>query len=466
MSFTRGEIGMRVKLSIPLALREIEGVISPIKRNVNRMVEYITTDSREAESGDLFFALDGDITSGEEYVSDALSRGAIPVTKSTLFPGIHVKDTRDALLSLSHYYLTRLTSLKERICITGSVGKTTTKELLKHILSYERIVHATKENYNNEIGVPLTIFSCPADAEAIIVEMGTNHIGEIRRLSQAVCPTLSIITNIGSSHIGNFGSREMIAKEKSDIICGMKTIRLITEFKETLLDFIRERKTFSCQSSEADFFLNPIEEDITGTTFNFTSVLGVMSGVKFNIAGRHILSSLGMAISASLTAGASIESIRNAVSSIPEDCVRHKLIKMDGYTILDDSYNASLESVIADLRMLSLYKNHLCSALIGDILELGNKTEEIHREIGTVAYKTGIRRLYLYGVYSGFIAEGAISAGMQKKNIFINTDIQSPDKTAYDIIKNHSENEIILFKASHKLNLGRIVDILKTFGKE
>ncbi len=452
---------MRVKLAIPLSLSEIAHATNALPPCFDAMIEYITTDTRECESGDLFFALTGESQSGEDYVNDATLKGAIPVTGKAHNGGINVKDTGDALLALTEYYLDKLPSLKERICITGSVGKTTTKEFLSSILNSFYKTHATVGNYNNSIGLPLTVLSAPIDTEMIVLEMGTNHLGEIASLSRAVHPTLAIITNIGTAHIGNLGSRELIAKEKSDIICGMRNTRLICEWGESLLDKIEDKLTVSCESSAADFFLSPIKEDISGTTFDFYTEAGIIEGARLNIAGRHILNSMAMAVAAAITVGAPLNKIKESLSAIGEECVRHRIIRVNDFLILDDSYNSSLESVSADLRLLSFYKNHTRSALLGDILELGSQTEAIHREMGAVAARSGIERLYLFGVYSHYTMMGALDSGLARENIFINTDTENPRRTALDILSTHKSGEIILFKASNKLRLSRIIDIMK-----
>ncbi len=457
---------MRIKLDIPLDINEIENTVSALPTGHVGQIKYIVTDSREAAAGDLYFALDGEFFSGEDYIPDVLAVGAIPVSAKTKHPGLHVRNTKDALLALSSYYLDKLEGLRERICITGSVGKTTTKEFLKNILATRFKVHANMGNYNNDIGIPLTVFSAPFDTEILILEVGSNHLGEIGRLSRHIKPTLGIITHIGTSHIGNLGSKELIAKEKASITEGMNEPRLLTEYGEALLDFLNYKKTVSTESALADFYLMPTNEDIGGSTFDFYSNGDMISGVKFNISGRHMLSCLAFAISAAITSGIPKDSIASSVPLLGEESVRHRLICMNGYTILDDSYNSSRESVIADFRMLQFYRKYPISALLGDILELGRDTEAIHREIGAAAYRFGLSRLYLFGAYSIFIAEGAKDAGMQPEQIYVNTDIENPERTANDILEHHRENEVILFKASHRINLTAIIDILKSKGRD
>ena len=455
---------MRIKLDIPLTLSEIAAAMHTFFPVIDKTIEYICTDTRELVAGDLFFALKGENNDGEDYVREALDLGGIAVTKLRTRGGLTVTDTGVALLLLAEYYISKLPALKERVCITGSVGKTTTKELLLSLLKYSFKVHATNGNYNNLIGMPLTVLSAPRDTEILILEFGTNQLGEIAALSNTAHPTLAIITNIGTAHIGNLGSRELIAKEKSDIICGMEKTRLISEYGESLLEKIEGKLTVSCENSGADFFLAPIKEDISGTTFDFYSSYGIVEGLRLNIAGRHILNSLAMAISAALTVGVKPSTLCASLSKIGEECVRHRFVRIRDMLIFDDSYNSSLESVSADLKLLSLYKSHTRSALLGDILELGTEAEAIHREMGAIAVRSGIERLYLFGIYSHYTMWGALNEGMKREYIFVNTDTSNPNRTARDIALTHKDGEIILFKASHRINLSRIIDILKAQG--
>ena len=452
---------MRIKLEYELDIEEIVAATSASNSSITGKINHICTNSKECCPNDLFFALNGEHYSGDDFLTEAISNGAIPLTSKEGYYGIHVKDAKHALLDLSEYYLSRFDNLKEIICITGSVGKTTTKEFLYTLLKDSLITYATIKNYNNEIGVPLTVFSAPRQCEVMILEFGTNRTGEIANLSKHIHPTLSIITNIGTSHIGNFGSKEIIAKEKSEILTGMQKPMLITEYGESLLDSITEKQTVSCQSPSADYFLLPIKEDITGSTFDFFCDKGMLTGVRFNIAGRHMLSALALAISAAFSIGLSEKDVESAISKIGYSQIRHSFIKINDYYILDDSYNSSRESVFADIQLLKYYKTNNLSALFGDILELGNNTEKIHREIGAFAYKSGIERLYLFGEHSRFTKIGAMDAGMSPNMIHLNTDVNNPYATAMDIINYHKPGDIILFKASHKINLGRIIEILK-----
>ena len=453
---------MRIKLGAPIKPSELCSLFgSPIPA-FDAPISFISTDSRTALNGDLFVALPGEHASGEEYVGEAIEKGAIPLTVSRSAPGIHVKDVREAMLRMAEHHISKLRQLKHRICITGSVGKTTTKEFLSALLGTTYRTHSTYQNFNNALGASLTVLQAPEDTEALVLELGSNHHGEISFLSSFLHPSLSLITNIGTSHIGNLGSKELIAREKLGILDGMSKPRLICEYGETLFNVIKEKITVSCECRSADFYLLPIKEDIDGTTFDLFSGKEIISNLRFSIPGRHMLASLAMAIAASVDVGISQEKIRAGVGMLGNEHIRHRLLKMEDYIIFDDSYNASRESILADFKLLELYRGRPRSALIGDVLELGGKTEDIHREIGACARRYGFERLYLFGAYSMFTALGAIESGMPEDRIFINSDLNDPALTAKQICMNHEPGEIILFKASHRVNLKRVIDILST----
>lgn len=453
---------MRIKLSIPLSVGELSEAMHATSspRYKSRSVEYITTDSRMAEPGDLFFALVGEKYDGEGFVREAISRGALPVSVMLHTDGFTVKDTGEALLLLASYYKTRLCKLAHTVAITGSVGKTTTKEFIRALLEPNICTHATYRNLNNSVGVPLTVLSAPRDCRILVLELGMNHEGEISRLSRAVKPDIGIITNIGTAHIGNLGSIEAIKKAKAEISDGMTDGVILHEHSIKALPVKGKTLTFSCTDPRADFYLSRCSEDFFGSRFDILSPFGIISELELNIPGRHMLPATLIAAAVCTLIGMSKESIIRGISGLTDANTTHRFIKMRDYTIFDDSYNASYESVCADLKYLQLCPREV-SALIGDILELGEHSEDIHRRLGEQICRMGVKRLYLYGEKAPIIKEGALAAGMTEDNIFINTDVSVPELTARQIKENHIENDVILFKASHKMNLGKIIEILK-----
>jgi len=282
-----------------------------------------------------------------------------------------------------------------------------------------------------------------------------NHFNEISQLSKCVAPDVGIITSIGTAHIGNLGSRENIAKAKLEITHGMKDGTLLLPFDEPLLADVNGAFFVSRNSSLSDFSLN----DNPGETYDLISPYGNINVISFFSPQEHLLSNLSFALSASQVLGLKEHEIIKGVKTIMESDLRQRFIQLKDFTVFDDSYNASIESIMADLRYVASLHNPF-SAFLGDILELGSSAEYIHEEIGRVAAGFDLNNLYLYGKYSEYIARGAINAGMSPSQVFINTDISSREVSIKQIQSNHVSGEIILFKASHMLRLDQIADQL------
>ena len=247
---------MRIKLEKALSLGEIaDAVNGRLSYDKNVVITHITTDSRECFSGDLFIALPGKAYNGEDYTEEANSKGAITVSVSGADSAIAVYDCINALHSLAKYYKKFLSKLKCTVAITGSVGKSTTKEIVALFLRDKFFIHSTYENENNLIGVPSTILQASLNTEILVLEFGMNHHGEIARLANLAEPDVAVITNIGTAHIGNLGSREAIADAKKEIFIGEKKVIPIIPKNEPLLSGITDAITFSSKDPEADVFV-------------------------------------------------------------------------------------------------------------------------------------------------------------------------------------------------------------------
>ncbi len=452
---------MRIKLDCTLTFNEISNAIIPIKANLisKGKIEYISTDSREIKPGDLFFALQGEKFNGEDFIIEAKGKGAYTVSAKFYSADFFVKDTLSALNSLALFYKKKL-SIVKTIAITGSVGKTTTKELTLQLLSKKYKTHGTYKNYNNEIGVPLTVLSAKKDTEILVIEAGMNHLGELERISRCIEPDISVITKIGTSHIGNLGSKENIAKAKMEIVLGMKKKYVLIPKDEPYLAECKFSKTVSCTDKNADFYLSVTDTRHNHIRFNFEAKSNQVCGAIIKTDLAHITECLSFALGICSSVGMSNDELYSAILELNfENSI--KSYKIGTLTLIDDSYNSSLESVEMAFKTLCNLTNGSKSAVLGDILELGEETEVLHRKIGALAKKAGISKLYIFGRNAKFIKLGAMESGMKEDCIFINEDTNSPEITALQIIKN-SYNETIIFKASRKMKLERIIEILKT----
>lgn len=444
---------MRIKLSCPLTLREIASVLNNSLKRTDALIEYICTDTRELSRGDLFFALMGENRNGEDYVKEARAKGAYVISKSDA--DISVSDGTNALLLLASYYKSKLKSLLKTVAITGSVGKTTTKEILHQLLASSYRTHATEKNYNNALGVALTILSAPIDTEILVLEMGMNHRGEIEELAKAALPDIAIITNIKDAHIGKLGSREEIAKAKLEIACNEKT-RLILPYDEQLFAGIFNKATVSLESPESDIYLSVLSECETNTSFDIFTSKSCIHSLKTTLVGSSYLEAIAYSVAVCELLDIRNDGISLAISKLSADIFRKRKYAFYNYTIIDDTYSASPEAVLYELKMGA--KSSPCSCILGDMLELGEFAKEKHRLIGKAAFELGYRYVYAFGKYAGEIAIGATEAGMNPNKIHQNTDLSSPKNTANAIFSNVVDKETLLFKGSRMTHCERIIE--------
>ena len=429
----------------------------------NNVIEYIVTDSREVIKGDLFISLKGINHDGNMFLPEVKSKGGLVMSQSSCLADIYVTDSLSALLLLASHYLNKLTNLTKKIAITGSVGKTTTKEFLKSILSAKYKIHANSGNFNNALGMSLSVLSCPVDTEVIIMEMGMNHRGEISSLSSCLRPDIAVITNIGTSHIGNFDNRGAIAKAKLEIANGMSGGPIITPYEEVLLSKTKGRRSYSISNSSADFYLMQNKD---GSLCIFHNGFPVCKFL-FQFEEDHLKKCLAAAIGAALSAGISSHQLSQGISNISDDNTRQKIISLKNINFYTDYYNASLESMSACINHL---KNHFInqrkSLVLGDILELGDYSERIHRKIGSLIHSHDFHNIFLFGDQSRYIGEEAISKGFPTERIFYNENTERPEITAMQIIHNSVPSELILVKASRAMKMERIMKQIKMLIEE
>lgn len=449
---------MRIRLTSPLYLSDIANTLRCEYSGNDRLIYYICTDTRETYAGDIFIGIKGKSFDGADFTDEAHAKGALVISERKN-ADICVDSVNDALLILIGLFKVRLKRLKYTVAITGSVGKTSTKEMVGALLSERYKTHSTKENFNNLVGLFHTVLSAPDDTEALICELGMNHKGEISMLSSAINPDIAIITNIGTAHIGNLGSREAIAAEKLSVCDGMDDGICIVPFDEPLLASAKNKYTVSVGNQGADLCVIPLRESAKGTDFDAYTKSRAFLSKKLFIPGRHMLTSFSYALVASLLLDINDEELDTALTKIDEGILRPKFRTIGKFTVYDDTYSASPEATVEVIKMLKLYKKPIC-AVLGDMLELGRKSASLHRGLGKCAARLDCKRLYLIGTYAADIAEGAIKGGMKKENIHINKDVSRLDITA-EAIKKKYKGEILLIKGSHALHLEKLTKLLE-----
>lgn len=420
-------------------------------------------DSRKIAKDDIYVAIVGENNDGNQYVESALEKGAkaviisdtkyLDVDKYKDKTIVIVKDTLKCLQELAKYK--RSMYQGKVIAITGSVGKTSTKDMVSALLQSKYKVHKTQGNMNNHLGLPLTILSLK-DEDILVVEMGMNHFGEISTLTNIAKPNIAIITNIGTAHIGNLGSRENILKAKLEILEGLSKdgVLVINNDNDLLHQHKDEIKTKVITigiNNKSDYTASNIEEDMFSSRF----IVNNKDKVLLPQGGRASIYNylVGYAVCDYLGIEDKVEGLNNLELSKNRLEVKET---STGYTIIDDSYNASYDSVKNSLDLIGKSPKRKI-AVLGDILELDNYGESIHRSIAPIVIANKIDKLFLIGNMAKYIGLEAIKLGYDSNNI----QYFSKESDSYQSLeKELKKDDIVLFKASHGMKLDNIVNHL------
>ena len=438
-------------------------------------VRAICTDSREADAETAFVALRGERVDGHDFIQKALESGcrcvicersneALEASDAAV---IVVKDTELALSRLANNYRTYLRC--KTVAVTGSVGKTTTKDLIASVLSQKIPTAKTQGNHNSLVGMPLSMLELPLESEWAVLEMGMSGFGEIERLSIAAEPDMAVITNIGSSHMEMLGSRENICRAKLEVLSGLKPGGLlILSADEPLLQNVRGKSyrtvyvSLSCE--KADFFAKNIKVYTDCTVFDAVCRGKEMRGLSVRILGRHNVYAALYALAVATELGIDEDAIRRGLMEYSPDGMRQHIYPMGKITVIEDCYNASPESMIAACDVLEEYSRNTerrSIAVLGDMLELGTDSPALHRQVGAYVASKGIDRLYTVGRGAVQIAVGARQHGMPATDIAQNPDASAMEKTAERLLGELEEGDVILFKASRSLGAERIISYLR-----
>ncbi len=431
---------MRIKLGLPISLPEIDDLKTvPI-------ITGISTDSRETEAGDLFLALRGERTNGGDHVQEALGRGAAAVISEEKLPDcpcLTVHSVNETIADLAKKYAD--TVKPKTVAVTGSVGKSTVISYAKTVLSAKFRVHAPSGNHNTDLGLPLTMLAMPADTELLLLEMGARHPGDIRRISLLARPDLAAITNIGSSHLETFGSRNAILHAKTEIVCGMpRNGRLLLNIDDPhLREFAKRSKqpivTLSADGRAADYTL-PKELQKQGTAARYAALFASAMGDLLGIDKGEIAAALSLCTAPPM---------------------RQEKIEHGGILYLMDAYNASPESMVAAFELLASYisDGKRTFALLGDMRELGNESRILHKAVGKAYARLGATGLFCYGAEARAIGEGAEADGMARDRI----EYFAPEEEAAmirAICRRLRDGDVLLLKASRAMRLDHILDQL------
>jgi len=446
---------------ISMSLSKAAAVTESSLNGENIIFSGCSTDSRTIEKGNLFIALKGEYFDGHEFVSVAEEKGAsslmVEREVSHTKPMLKVKDTRKAMGLLARSW--REVMPIPLIAITGSNGKTTVKEMVTSILSEISEVYATSGNFNNDIGVPLTLFGLDKYHQYAVIEMGANHPGEIEWLSAVARPNIAVITQCAPAHLEGFGGIEGVAKAKAEIYSGLQSSgTAIINADDAYADFWREsckhlnQLTFGIESAHADVRAKIVEvsaEDASAQ-FELISTLGAIK-IRLPLSGKHNVMNALAASACCLSLDVPLASIKSGLENVSPIKGRLQLkTGKQGARIIDDTYNANPTSLSAALNVLSHFAGSRYLVL-GDMAELGETAAQLHKDAGELARRAGIDGLFTIGEFSINALQGFGS------DSFHFDSYDALDKALMNIL---NKDTTILIKGSRAMQMERVVNTL------
>jgi len=460
------------------SIADLAGIIktrSEVSEHSIRDFTGVSTDSRTTRPGDCFFAIPGENFDGHDYVSDAFAKGAvcavvskdIPVGKPADKPILKVEDTIKSLGDFATEY--RRQSNFKVVAITGSAGKTTTKEIAYQVLHQHFRVHQSPKSFNNNIGLPLTLLGAEADDQIVVAELGSNHPGEIAHLTRIAAPDIAVVINVHPAHLEGFGDLQTIIQEKLSISEGLKPdgVFIINADCKDLVRNCRAKGikfiTFG-KSDGAHYQAKNISYEASATRFTVDSTevylpLPGPGNVENALAAWAVCRQLGLAI----------EDFANAVRSVSPVTMRAELLQIGTLTVLNDCYNAnpaSMKNALNILTGLDPAGKRRLVFICGDMAELGPQTESLHAELGISIAKTKVGLLLSVGKFAKIAAETAKTTAeqnfeskeMESLQIKCFDDTISACNNLHEIIKDY---DIILAKGSRTIGLEKVVEKLQ-----
>lgn len=428
----------------------------------------VSIDSRKINRGELFFAIKGENFDGHDFADEVISKGAsaVVIQKNHVqkfadknYPLILVDDTIQALGKLARIYRNKFDV--KVIGLTGSNGKTTTKEMMAKILESKYNVLKTEGNLNNNIGLPLNLFRLKKNHKLAVLEMGINHFGEMRSLCEIADPDLGLITMIGTAHIEFFGSKEGIAKEKGEMFNylreknGYAFVNADDVLIKKQAKKIRRKLTFGF-NSRSDvkgkiLSLNSLAQSKLRITYKNKSVV-----IDLPTYGIHSAQNALAAASAGIKFGISLKQIKNALESFQAYDKRMQVVTINEFTFINDAYNANPDSMrlaINTLSQMNGFENKI--VILGDMLELGEHSEKFHRDLAHYLKESGIHNVYLFGDLTRFTFDEAMKLKLNAQHF------DSKSKIAEELLTMNKNRLLILLKGSRKMKMEEIIELVK-----
>jgi UDP-N-acetylmuramoyl-tripeptide--D-alanyl-D-alanine ligase len=428
-------------------------------------------DTRSPEPGGLFVAVVGERVDGHDYAGAAVEAGAAAVlsTRDTGRPGVLVEDPVAALGLLARHLLSRLPDLRV-VALTGSQGKTSTKDLLAQVLAEHGATVATRGSFNNELGLPLTVLRADASTELLVLEMGARHVGDLRASCEVARPDVALVLNVGKAHIGEFGSREAIATAKGELVEALDadgTAVLNADDPLVLAMAARTRGTVRTFGSAdgADVRLDELEVDDLGRA-SFVLLAGrERATVHLSVVGEHHASNATAAAAVALSLGLSLDTVADALGAATATSRGRMEVheRADGVVVVDDAYNANPDSMRAALQALAALRRgrpgSRTVAVLGEMRELGASSPAEHEEVGRLAVQLGTDRLLVVGAGAEPLLRGAREAAGPGGGPVLVPDNEAA--TAW--LREHlREGDVVLFKASNAVGLSTVAQQILT----
>lgn len=461
-----------VKMNVEEILNATRGKL--LIGNLKENCENFCTDTRKILENDVYVGLKGENFNGNEYYEEALRKGAkvaivsgieIPKEKLEQYKDKTIIEVDDSLIAFGKIaeYKRSLYNIPV-IQVTGSVGKTSTRDIIANVVRTKYKTLQTEGNLNNHIGLPTTLLKLK-DHEALVVESGMNHLGEISYLGKITKPTIAVITNVGTAHIGLLGSRENILKAKLEILENLKpggTI-VINNDNDMLNKWAKEDKSYKKYTfgidEEADVMAYNIKIGNKSSTYN-VKINNEEYTVNVPVSGKHFVYNSLCAIAIGNLLGISPENIIKGIETFSLTKNRMEVVKVkDNVTVINDAYNASYDSMKPAIEYLKELPAKRKIAVLGDMFELGEFSEEIHRKVGIEVVTHKIDILVTVGKLAKYIAEEAKYLRMPEKNII---SLETTEEASEYLNKNLQKDDAVLLKAAHGM---RFSEILKSISK-
>lgn len=440
-----------------------QGTYYGTAQDAKREITMITTDSRQVTEGSLFVAIKGERVDGNRFVPQAYESGALcciseEKIKDARRPYIVVESCYQALKDMAKLYRSRMDI--PIVGITGSVGKTTTKEMIASVLSERFHTLKTNGNFNNEVGVPLTLFRLRKEHEAAVVEMGISEFGEMTRLSDIVRPEFCVITNIGQCHLENLHDRDGVLRAKTEIFSSMNPQGSIflngddDKLVTVKAEGDRNLTFFGIENTDGVYAKDIVNLGLKGTRAVFVTPSGEME-IVIPVPGRHMVYNALAATAVALELGMSLEQVRDGIAKFKPIGGHSSILETKRYTILNDCYNANPVSMKAGLDVLADALGRK-TAILGDMFELGKEEEKMHEEIGAYAAEKGIDVVICIGTLAKKIYEGAEKE--KKSAVYYFATAEEAVSRLKELL---CDGDTVLVKASHGMHLERIVAALE-----